>query len=258
MGLRIASWNLGGAKHRGSNRYGTAAAQRLSWEALVDQGSDIVLAQEAIFAAVELPAGWRQSWEEAPQGWGSIIAVGPDVEFDAKWRPPSPVLAAYGSYLAFGRVRHSKSDWINVVSVHAPEDRLGWEAAGGEGPRPRRSIRPWSSDLILDALLPIPGPRIFGGDWNEARSYTQRGRAVGVNEFFERTVAAGLIDPVVETFGAEVRTAFLPDRPSAFQNDHLFVSPEIWQASARCWVVGHCHARRQLSDHAMTVLELCA
>ena len=123
-GLRIASWNLGGAKRPReqsiSRRDGTTAelggARR--------SGSDVVLVQEAVFAAVELPDGWRQSREGAPHGWGSIIAVSPDVEFDAKWRTPSPVLAAYGSYLAFGRFRRSQSDWINVVSVHTP--RTGW------------------------------------------------------------------------------------------------------------------------------------
>ena len=255
-GLRIACWNLGGANHHGSNQYRAAAIQRLSWEALVDQGSDIILVQEAVFSAVELPAGWRQSRKEAPHGWGSLIAVGPDVEFDARWRPESPVLAAYGSYLAFGRVRRLNSDWINVVSVHAPEDRFGWEQAGRRDPLPRGSTRPWSSDLILDALVPTSGARIFGGDWNEARSYTQGGRAAGVRDFFDRTAAAGLIDPVIETFGSEVRTVFLPNRPSIYQNDHLFVSDEIWRAAGRCWVIGHCDPPGQLSDHAMTVLEL--
>lgn len=156
--LRIASWNLGGAKHRGSNPYRAAAAQRLSWEALLDQGPHVILVQEAVFAAFELPAGWRQSRGEAPQGWGSIIAVGPDIEFDADWRPLSPALAAYGSYLALGRVRPSQSDWIHVVSVHAPEDRLGWEAAGGQGPRPQGSVRPWSSEAPMSrGMVRRPG-----------------------------------------------------------------------------------------------------
>lgn len=256
--LTVAVRNLGGAFYPG-NRYRDRAVQERSWDSLIAMEADLCLAQEATGVGTPFvaPAGWRaQPYTPLDRGSGSVVAIASHVDADLTWRPEHPVLDAFGAYLDFALVR-ALDESIAIVSVHVPPclRESVWLAAGNTLPVPSGMRRPWSSDLMLDALHEaLDGrPAILAGDWNEAPNWPSLDDP-GTIEWFARGRRQGLVEVVSDAFGGPVRTNFARGTKNSYQNDHVFVTTKLAEQvrSVAVWN----EPGRTVSDHAGIVVTL--
>ena len=228
--MKVAVRNVGGAAY-GANPYRNREAQAATWRSLLATGADIVLAQEATGVNEPFlpPVGWRANpASRLDRGAGSVVAVAEHVDADLSWRPAHQALDAFDAYLDFALVQ-AVGMQVAVASVHVPTlwQPDHWASSGIVGKMPS-SLRPWTSDVILDSLISVLDGReaIMAGDWNEALNYPGDDDPDAA-AFFARAAAAGYVEVVNKTFGGPVRTNFARVAKRSYQNDHVFVTSGI-------------------------------
>jgi hypothetical protein len=255
--MKIAVRNLAGAAY-GGNPYRNASKQKASWDSLFATSAEILLVQEATGSGspLVLPSEWIASPASAlDRGSGSVVAARRHLPVNVQWRPGHAVLDASAAYLDFALWHAFDSETV-LVSVHAPPSTRPeiWAAAGRAAPGGKR--RPWSSDLVLDALIEVLKGRevILAGDWNEAPNFPSE-HNVGTKEWFDRARRNGLVEVVNLAFGGPVRTNFTPKAKQSYQNDHIFMTARLADrvTSVAVW---NEPPGRALSDHAGIIIEL--
>ncbi len=96
---------------------------------------------------------------------------------------------------------------------------------------------------------------IVGGDLNSARLCEQVWPGYGHGPFFERIQQGPFVDCHWKFHGKEIQTYFRKNSPHAWQDDHIFASPEIAERFTSCAVLDNDTTRR-LSDHIPIVAEI--
>lgn len=249
--------NLAGAAYP-ANRYRRVDIQAAGVAGTLATGADVLLLQEAtgVGRAFALPDGWRMAPNnQLDRCAGSVVAAASHVDMDVSWRPRHPILDAFDAYLDFGLLS-PHADPIAVVSVHAPawRDPL-WASTGLAGGPPAGYVRPWTSDVILDALLEVleGRPAILAGDWNESPNYPTPDNP-GTRAWFDRVHDAGLVEAVAMAFQSQVRTNFCRGVKRSYQNDHVFLTGGLAERLRSVAVWNEPGA--PTSDHAGIVITL--
>jgi endonuclease/exonuclease/phosphatase family metal-dependent hydrolase len=143
----------------------------------------------------------------------------------------------YRVWLTAAEIEVSAGPPLVAVSVHAPT---------------QPSVRPFI-DLAFAALRPLLAGRSFvvGGDFNLSRTYDKVYGTTHHTEFLDGLPARGFFD-CMRKFHAEEQQTFWGRTRFAYQNDHIFVSPDLADSVAACEVAD----RAGLSDHSPLRLTL--
>jgi hypothetical protein len=212
-------------------------------------------------------AGYTPVWGGLPV-WRprSVLLAAPGIVLEPMTRAECPSLSYHGSYVA-------AAHWVNagrpvtVASVHAAPDpaepeQYGWPhdlpapRDGGPGSTyPRRQL--WDSDLLLATLAGLAGDGLVAaGDFNECLTDHAPDVSWG-REYREHAAEAGLVDALLESWGAERATRFPPSGARPVQMDHVLVdsvmAPRVAHGHASVdagWAQRHVDGNDGLSDHA--------
>jgi endonuclease/exonuclease/phosphatase family metal-dependent hydrolase len=165
--------------------------------------------------------------------WGSAVYVRQGVAREL------PLPAAHRGWLVAAEVELPGCASLVAVSVHA---RI-LEAY----------VRP-NLDLAFDALGPLLADRLFvlGGDLNLSRNYDTVYGTTHHTEFLDGLAARGYFDCMRKFHAEEQQTFWRKGMKNAYQDDHVFVSPELAMRVVSCDVVD----RAGLSDHSPIRLNL--
>jgi endonuclease/exonuclease/phosphatase family metal-dependent hydrolase len=108
-------------------------------------------------------------------------------------------------------------------------------------------VRP-NLDRAFDALGPLLADRSFvlGGDLNLSRNYDTVYGTTHHTEFLDGLAARGYFDCMRKFHAEEQQTFWKKGMKNAYQDDHLFVSPDLAMRVVSCDVVD----RAGLSDHS--------
>lgn len=258
--LRIAVRNHGGAWHpHTSNPYRAPEHQSAAFADTAATGAEVLLLQEVTGGgpAFAVPTGWRfdQPFSKADRGGASVVVVVEGRDADLTWRPDHPVLRAFGAYLDFALLRAGGLEVV-LASVHVPTKWYPehWKGAGRQGPMPS-GPRPWPSDVILDGLIEAIGTSeaVVAGDWNEDVDWPGAADADAA-AFLQRAQDAGWLEAVSSTFKGKVRTNFAVRTVKPYQNDKVFLTPELARR-LRSVAVWH-EPDSRVSDHAGLLVTL--
>jgi hypothetical protein len=256
------------------------AAAMTSWAAgALHREPGLVFAQE-----VPTAPEWMGTWAEAgytavwggPPVWRprSVLLARLDVVLEPLSRKEFPALSYHGSYVAAARwVTSPTPRPIIVASVQAaPEpaepEHYGWPFAlpqprdGGPASRhPRNQL--WDSDLLLASLAAFAGQGVIAaGDYNESLT-GDAPDASWSEEYRLRAAGAGLVDALLESWGAERPTRFPPDGSKPVQLDHVLVdsvtAPLVASRAAAVdegWLARTGDVTDGRSDHAPVWFEI--
>ena len=223
--MRVVTWNMGYWLHRGQHDD--------AWQYLRDElKPDIALLQEV--RPPPMNPGEEVVFEGIAGGWGTAIysTVGPLA---------SGVYPRYPGRIAGAHVDLDGSS-VALASVHAPiiENR----------------VFPHLANIFDDIEAELGGDTfVVGGDLNSARLAETIWPKYGHGPFFDRVTNGVFVDAHFTLNGEEVQTVFRPRARHRLQDDHLFVSRDLWPRLISCEAVDN-PATRSLSDHIPLVLEI--
>jgi len=225
--LRILTWNLGYWQY--SSHHDKA------WDYLCnDLKPDVALLQEV------KPPGWlpvhRIVFEEITRGWGTAI-----------YAPSFPLsrqhIASYPGRVALASILLEANFSALIASIHAPIIR------GRVFPHLNRIFAELESRKEASSF-------VVGGDLNSARLAERIWPGNGHGPFFER-IDRG--DPWIDCCRrfnfAEVQTFFRDTCAHPWQDDHIFVSPDLSCCLRLCNAINNEMTRR-VSDHIPLIAEL--
>jgi len=224
--MRVVAWNMGRRDHASAWRY------------LLDELSpDIALLQETVPPPIADEAGdfvSARAYEHHP--WGSAV------------------------FASNGRVRE----------LPLPDEHRGWYIAAeveipGESPFVAVSVHARilngyvrsNIDHAFDSLEPLLDGQSFvvGGDFNLSRLYDEANKTTHHGEFFDLIESRGFFNCHRKFHPGEERTFWGANAPTAYQDDHLYVSTDWADRVKRCEVVPRVGCE-ELSDHSALLLEL--
>ena len=225
--MKILTWNL--AYWQFSSHHPGA------WDFLCNEiKPDFALLQEV------KPPPWVDRdaliFEEITRGWGTAIYC------------PHLVLSKETIPLFPGRIAAGSLNWgadmtLFVASIHAPIIK--------------GRVFPHLVNIFSELEMRLDSQTmIVGGDLNSARLAEKVWPGNGHGPFFERIDKGDRWIDCCRQFNAEeIQTFFRKGSLNPFQDDHVFVSPDLAPHLRSCAVINN-DVTRKLSDHVPVVAEL--
>jgi endonuclease/exonuclease/phosphatase family metal-dependent hydrolase len=212
-----------------------------AWKHLLEElGADLALLQETTPPPVAGEHGaFVQARAYPNHSWGSVIFVR-----DGQLQELSLPEAHHG-FLVAAEVTLPGVEPLVAVSVHA-------KIVEGY-------VRP-NLDEAFEALYPLFEGRsyIVGGDFNLSRNYDRAYGTKHHSEFLDDVLPGrGFINAHRKFHREEEQTFWGPQSKIAYQDDHVYVSPDLADAVVRCDVVPRA-GFEDLSDHSALMLEVGA
>lgn len=227
--LRIVTWNL--AANTVSRSWGVHVS---AWRALIGLRPDIALVQEALPPPTWLIRDGALARDRSETRWTSMILARESALFEVAGhrdlREHGRLTTARAEILdqsALLASLHAKTEPATVPHLEALVTRV-WETAEG-------------------------GQVILGGDFNSCRAAEAAWPGLGHLAFFER-LDQRMFNCHWRLHGREEQT-FLRKGSRPFQDDHIFVSPNLGSRIRKCEVLTSA-AFASVSDHLPIRVEL--
>jgi len=224
--MRVLTWNMGFWQFRSHHE--------MAWEYLrSDLKPAIALLQEVKPAHLLLDE--HLVFKEIHQGWGTAVYARAIDLREVHFRQyPGRIAGAIAVVDGIGE--------LYVASIHAPIINS--------------RVFP-HLDHIIDEVEDLFAGRtaVVGGDLNSARLAEVVWPAHGHGPFFERMEGGPFVDCCRRFHKSEIQTYFGPNSAHPFQDDHLFVSPDLAEKLTSCDAV-LTDVTKKVSDHIPLAMDL--
>lgn len=225
--MKIITWNMGYWQH---TKFHDAA-----WGYLCEViQPDLAFLQES--KPPVLASNGTIIFTEIHNGWGTAIySIDNDislVEFESD----------YPNRVCMASLQTEKESGISLVSIHAPIIK--------------NRVFPHLDNIVKEIERELGAESaIIAGDFNSARLAEEVWPGYGHGPFFERMDESGFVNCYWQLHSKETQTYFREGMINPFQDDHIFVSENLFDAVQRCYVM-ETEEAKGYSDHIPLVLEV--